>query len=80
MSDKYTMPPPVTKKSSKKELWEELQASRDEIESQQIMIRELKDQNKQQQNQINIIQSGFNQQGYQLEIIRKVLSATVALE
>lgn len=44
------------------------------------MIRELKDQNKQQQNQINIIQSGFNQQGYQLEIIRKVLSATVALE
>ena len=37
MSKNRDLPPPVTARSSKKELWEELCASRDEIDSQQVM-------------------------------------------
>ena len=35
------LPKPVTKKSTKKDLWEELQASRAEIDHQQDRIKEM---------------------------------------
>ena len=35
------MPPPVTRKSSKKKLWEELECARAKIEQQQITLNEL---------------------------------------
>lgn len=45
MSDKSDLPPPVTKKSSKADLWEALETCRDEIDRQQDTINELKVQN-----------------------------------
>lgn len=71
---KKELPPPVTKNSSKKDLWEELQASRDEINAQQAMINDLRARCQDLQNQINITKAGFEHQSYQLNIIRQVLS------
>ena len=41
MKDKSDLPPAVTKHSSKAELWEELQASRAEIDHQQQALRDV---------------------------------------
>lgn len=76
---KKELPPPVTKNSSKKDLWDELQAARDEIDAQQAMIHDLKNLYQEQQKKLNIVVSGFEQQAYQLNIIRQVLSAEVSI-
>lgn len=39
------LPPPVTKRSTRAELWEELCASRDEIDSQQQRLNDALDEN-----------------------------------
>ena len=36
------LPPPVTRKSKKKDLWAEINALRDEVESQQSMINNMR--------------------------------------
>ena len=41
MKDKSDLPPAVTKHSSKAELWEELQASRAEIDHQQQALSDV---------------------------------------
>jgi len=38
-----SVPPPVTRKSSKKHLWEELECARAEIEQQQLALNELRE-------------------------------------
>jgi hypothetical protein len=45
MTKNHDLPPPVTPRSSKKELWEELCAARDEIDSQQRSLNEARKEN-----------------------------------
>ena len=64
------MPPPVTRKSSKKDLWEELMAVREEVEMQQ---RELDEQSR----RICKAEADACTLRYQLDIIRSVLRGEV---
>lgn len=64
------IPKAVTKESSKKKLWEELEASRDEIDQQQNTINTLRERT-------NILEMDVNSLRYQLNIIRSVLSADI---
>lgn len=64
MSD---MPPPVTRKSSKEELWEELECARAEINQQQRTLNDWRDR-------VANIEGEVSTLRYQINIIRAVLA------
>ncbi|MEN6534116.1 MAG: hypothetical protein ABFD89_10670 [Bryobacteraceae bacterium] len=64
------LPPPVTKDSSKRELWEELECARAEIDQQQHMVNDWRDR-------VTRLEAEVNGLRYQMSVIRSVLSADV---
>jgi hypothetical protein len=60
------MPPPVTRNSSKKALWEELECSREEIDTQQRELIEIKNQALKDRNELAMLR-------YQVKAMRAVL-------
>jgi len=61
------LPPAVTKKSSKAELWEELECAREETEQQQRILNEWRDRVARAENEAGSLR-------YQLGVIRAVLA------
>lgn len=61
------LPPPVTKKSSKADLWDEIIALRDEVDAQQSNLNNARDT-------MNKWKSQMLATEYQLRIIRETLS------
>lgn len=70
------MPNPVTQKSSKKKLWEELQVARNEIDSQQTFLNDLRAASEGKDAVIKAKDRVIDGQRYQLSLIRNVLSVT----
>lgn len=64
---KRDIPPPVTQDSSKKDLWEEIQALQSEVSSQQAELNATKKQ------ATRLLQEAIFHT-YQLDIIRQVMS------
>lgn len=60
------LPPPVTRKSSKNELWEELECARAEIDQQQHLLNNLRDRVAKAENETRPLR-------YQIGVIRAVL-------
>ena len=61
------LPPPVTKDSSKRDLWEEIQALRNEVDAQQRQLNEARKKAAEFRSQVE----GMS---YQMAIIRQTLS------
>ena len=61
------LPPPITKDSSKSDLWEEIQALRNEVKAQQLQLNEAREETKALMSQIQVM-------SYQMSIIRQTLS------
>lgn len=64
------LPPPVTKNSSKKELWEELECARAEIDQQQRTVNDWRER-------VSRLEAEVNGLRYQMSVIRSVLAADV---
>lgn len=64
------LPPPVTRKSSKKKLWEELECVRAEVEQQQVILSDWRDRNARLEIEADSLR-------YQMSIVRAVLAADV---
>lgn len=64
------LPPPVTKSSSKKDLWEELECARAEIDQQQCIVNDWRDR-------VARLEAEVNGLRYQMSVIRSVLAADV---
>lgn len=62
------LPPPVTKDSSKKNLWEELECARAEIDQQQRIVNDWRDR-------VARFEAEVNGLRYQMSVIRTVLAA-----
>lgn len=63
-------PPPVTRKSSKDELWEELECARAEIDQQQHTLNDWRDRLARAENETSSLR-------YQIGVIRAVLAGAV---
>ena len=64
------LPPPVTRKSSKEELWEELECARAEIDQQQHTLNGWRDRMARAENEAGYLR-------YQIGVIRAVLAGEV---
>jgi hypothetical protein len=64
------LPPPVTQKSSKDELWEELECARAEIDHQQRALNDWRDRLARAENEAGSLR-------YQIGVIRAVLAGDV---
>lgn len=64
------LPPPVTKDSSKKELWKELECARAEIDQQQRIVNDCRER-------VSRLEAEVNGLRYQMSVIRSVLAADV---
>lgn len=64
------LPPPVTKDSSKKNLWEELECARAEIDQQQRIVNDWRDR-------VARLEAEVIGLRYQMSVIRTVLAADV---
>lgn len=64
------LPPSVTKNSSKKELWEELECARAEIDQQQRIVNDWRER-------VSRLEAEVNGLRYQMSVIRSVLAADV---
>ncbi len=64
------LPPPVTKDSSKKNLWEELECARAEIDQQQRIVNDWRDR-------VARLKAEVIGLRYQMSVIRTVLAADV---
>lgn len=71
MKDESALPPPVTKNSSKQELWEELECVRREVGSQQRELNEARQAISRNANELNLLR-------YQVTMMRAVLDMDVA--
>lgn len=67
------LPPPVTKSSSKKALWEELEAANSEIHHQQARINELTDKLNAQHVYVSKLEAEVNSARKTIEVIRTIV-------
>lgn len=70
MKDDSDLPPPVTRNSSKRELWEELECARQEIDVQQHQVNSAREQASHRERELVLLR-------YQLQTMRAVLSMQV---
>lgn len=75
---KKDMPAPVTKNSSKKDLWEELEAARNEIDQQQAIIQGLRAENTTLQRNMRELKNDLVILNYQVKTARAALSLTIS--
>jgi hypothetical protein len=68
------IPPPLTRKSSRTEMWENIEAMSQEIDAQQREILELRALEKMRSNKEQAKESAYVMLQWQLELIRHVLS------
>lgn len=68
------LPPPVTKKSSREELWEELCAARDEIDQQQRVINDLMSKLDSEQSAAKRLQERLAGAHMRLDVIRAAVA------
>ncbi len=64
------LPPPVTRKSSKDDLWEELECARAEIDQQQHVLNDWRDRVAKSEAEVGGLR-------YQISVIRAVLAGDV---
>lgn len=64
------LPPPATKNSGKRELWEELEFARAEIDQQQCIMNDWRDR-------VARLEAEVDGLRYQMSVIRTVLTADV---
>jgi len=64
------LPPPVTHKSSKKDMWEEIMALRDEVNDLMNELRHKKDS----QPTVDSLENHINALEWQLSIVRQTLT------
>lgn len=67
-----TLPPPVTRNSSKKELWEELECSRQEIDALQRQLNERETASPGAEAELELLR-------YQLSVIRAAAAVAIKL-
>ena len=69
-----SLPPPVTKKSARAELWDELCAARDEIDQQQQVINDLMSKLDREQSATKRLQERLAGAHMRLDVIRAAVA------
>lgn len=70
MKDDSELPPPVTRHSSKADLWEELECVRREVNSQQTEVIAAREAIKRYKNEVELLR-------YQLRIVRAAIDMEI---
>lgn len=72
--DSSELPPPVTRKSSKADLWAEIEAMQDEIDSQQIALNAARDAVKAKDAELATMRAQMASAYLRLNVIQAALS------